>query len=46
MARAKRKLTPDLPRLVELSFGLYFVGVVAVGIVFTFYPRKILEHLQ
>ena len=38
-------LVRNHPRLVELSFGLYFVGVVAVAIVFTFYPRKILEHL-
>ena len=33
------------PRFVERSFYLSFVGVLAVAIVFTFLPRKVLELL-
>ena len=38
-------LLQNQPRLVELAFRLYFLGVIAVAIVFTFFRRKILEQL-
>ena len=39
-------LLRNQPRLVELAFGLYFVGVIGVAIVFTFFPRKILDQFK